>query len=306
VLLIAAAGIVVVPTLRPSMVAGTALAPTVPGPPQVGDCLLPPPGPASGTVLPAVGGSTSQAGVAGTSPRLIAPRVVKGVVVDQYGPCDGTRLGEVTVVKDPAGALDASSADSVSGPCAMAADSYSGLPAPGAPPQNVDTPTVVAFEPSLYLPVAVLLPDDRQRAAGQRWEACTVSSPDPSGYVGSLQGVFDGAPGGHTLPTVFATCRRSATDQTTVGCDDPHQVEVLGYRLVPLGPQAQRAALRGCLEFAGRMLDRSDPTSGGSLQVVSLFDESSNEAMCQIESTGSRYLIGSIIGLGDRPLPWAS
>jgi hypothetical protein len=83
-------------------------------------------------------------------------------------------------------------------------------------------------------------------------------------------------------------------------------VELLGFQLVKDTPDAARLAGSACTDFAATVLKRPDPTAGGALEVVSIYDSSTHEATCQIASAGPRLLRGSLIGLGDRPIPWAA
>lgn len=282
-------GIGAASTLRQRVTAGTALVVAVPPPPQVGDCVL--------------------------GAEEFPQRVSSGIPTFGYAPCAGVRSGEVVSVDadpwvDPGardshtGMRDGSPADEIQTQCTAAADAYAGLPT--GPPQVDPTAIGVTFIPSIWLPVAPLYPDDRQRAAGQNWVACVVQSPTGTTFSGSLHAVFARDQSSGTLPIAFARCLVGDGTRTPVSCEAPHQVELLGFRLVKDTPDAARLARTACTEFAATVLKRPDPTAGGALAVVSIYDPSTHEATCEVTSTNNRSLRGSLIGLGDRPIPWTS
>jgi hypothetical protein len=131
-----------------------------------------------------------------------------------------------------------------------------------------------------------------------------VESPTGDDFRGSVRDVFARNRTSGTLPSVFARCLADTAGDTATGCDAPHQVEVLGYLLVRDAPDAARQARAACVAFVGTVLKRSDPTADGALAVVSLYDLAVHEATCEIEVVGGRRIVGSLIGLGDRPIPW--
>ena len=288
-IVLAGVGVGAATTLRQQVTGGSAAAIAIPAPPQVGDCVL------DGAELP--------------------QRVSSGTPTFGYGPCVGARAGEVvSVVADPwvdPGAKDSHTAmrdgspsDAIAAQCAQDARVYAGLAA--APPTIDPAAGGVSFSPSIWLPVSALFPDDRQRAVGQDWVACVVESPTDTTFAGSVRAVFARQQPSGTLPAAFARCLVEANATTAGDCDVPHQVELLGFRLVKDTPDAARLARSACTDFAATVLKRPDPTAGGALEVVSIYDRSTHEATCQIASAGPRLLRGSLIGLGDRPIPWAA
>ena len=139
--------IVIAAAVRGRMVPGQATAEPVTPPPQVGDCVTQDPNALGAdlytwtTVLPSV----------------------------PTGPCTGNRFGEVVGVM-PADTARAPIADMGTPPCQAPVDEYLGMQ--GTLPHDNG-----GFYRIDAVPVAVVGPDDKQRAAGQDWAACLVYLP---------------------------------------------------------------------------------------------------------------------------------
>lgn len=136
---------VVVASVRGTLVAGRAVAPPVPARPEPGHCLL---------ENPVDGGFTEY--VVDEDDALPAWRTA---------PCEGARFGEVVAVGAGVG-LDASFQDGSWERCWNDASGYLGLPDPAGVDGHRSTDVNVM--------AALTGPNERQRAAGQNWAACVV------------------------------------------------------------------------------------------------------------------------------------
>lgn len=272
-------------------VSGTAARKPVPGPPTIGDCLTEPL--AEGSVPASV--------------AIPVPAV-------RYGPCgDGTaaggtgggrrlNYGEILSVTDgvdtftssrqsvPAGVLGAYSTDSCQQPLrdylAWSAD-------PWAPVLGDST--------------ALVGPDVAQHLLGQRWIACVVTA-GSHGYPGSVR---DG-PG--RAADLYGQCEdtREALGPR-VPCDDPHDTEVFGVALVDADGLSGLAD--SCLTLVTARTGMTDPAAGGRLVVrAGPFDPNTvppdvsaggQSMTCAVRVVGDGLLDASLVGVGDRPLPWA-
>jgi hypothetical protein len=161
-------------------------------------------------------------------------------------------------------------------------------------------------------------PDPVQRANGQHWTACVVGSSDGSAYQGSLRNALTTG----TLPAGFGSCwsstvlsARGPTTDPGVPCDRPHPIELLGT--TDLVDRVQTDVVQdACDVFAGRVLRTADPTHDGQilLQVLGLdgrpvilapsaeYLQGRFVACIATAQSGSNFT-GSLIGLGDKPLP---
>ncbi len=137
-----------------------------------------------------------------------------------------------------------------------------------------------------------------QRAAGRDWSACIVRPDNLGIYLGSVHDALDTG----TSPSAYGDCSpdTNLSILSVVSCSDPHTTERLGTALVPAGSISAAALSASCRAFAGRMLRTNDPTRGGVLDVVVGTDDLTT---CAVVLKGSGQLVGSLIGIGDRPLP---
>lgn len=289
----------VVPNLQAKAVAGRPTLGAVPPPPHIGQCLLQNP------PDPSVLVSAQQ------SYRL--------------GDCAGLHYGEVALVTVPAPARQSSTGTGTDigtiavDPCADISE-YLGWKPPVASTPNV------SWEP-ISVAVISMVPVALQSAFGQHWVACVVT-PGISGasYSGSVQHALRTG----KVPTAFASCHLSLTPDRTglVDCRQPHGFEIFGYARLRDGYHDQRVLDLDCRKIAATAMGRADPSAGGRLTISAVpfyRDAAGNsqagypvvapgaagtaaargtaEAGCTVGVTGSRRLVGSLYGLGEKPLP---
>ncbi len=167
-----------------------------------------------------------------------------------------------------------------------------------------------------------------QRAGKLFWSACLVrplsSSSHPT-YVGTIRGA--GQDSSKPRPGEFGSClTRSAFGATEFiygSCADPHLIEPMavdaGARLNVADPVQQADALAQCSALVAKRTGSVDPTYGGQLRIAVdalrlrtltmaetaqvTPDDPADPAECLVQLTGAGTLVGSIVGLGNNPLP---
>lgn len=298
--LIAAAAI---PALGGRVVPGTASVGPVPGPPQMGDCLVQEVG-APDAAVDATGASVYQSLVTGS--------------------CDGNRFGEVVAVIagglqiKPVEVADDDGLASYDDPnrhsCGAALAGY--LDSGGSPS---------AWNPTIAFSTVIGRPSDLQRRMGQDWVICVAYAGGSDGsatrYDGTLRQSTSTGLRPARLPAA-ATCL-SSTDfflEHTIGCAEPHPVESVAMLLTDDGLVTMAGLQARCHDLVRGYTAMPDPTADGQLvdTVVAVHRVSDGTqapglvtgdetgfARCLVRTTGARLLTGSLLGLGDRAVPWA-
>ncbi len=299
--------VAVVAGLRPHLVAGAAQSVPVPGPPAVGDCVLDP--------LPADsldGNTTVTSG--GTVP--VYPAL-------QIRPCSGTRYAEVVAVlatPDPpvvqGPAANPYLVDPNLGRCYSVALRYLGVPTP---------PILHFWELNLQFTVALSRPSSRQEAAGQHWAACivkptgvTYASPADQQYGSSIRGALQTGRQRNQLGSCAPTVDWNASDGGGY-CAGPHSLEVFAFGGSGDHPVTRNQVELTCQQVVRQLTGIPDPTVAGALAIqVHITDNNSDTAITTAQiparssltcgvatTTGTRKLGGSLIALGQQPIPWA-
>ncbi len=287
-LVLVALAAVTLPNLSGRRVAGQPLALIVPGPPVPGTCL------------------SNRARPAASTDRVGATAVA----------CDGPHRTEVVAVypvpPDPIRVDVGHGQVAVVDRCSWDLAAYLG---------GFDV--LLASDPSLqqqfgpWLARQVVLPsrlepDRTQRLLGQRWTAC-VANAGVKVFTGSVRSSYSGS----RMPPQLARCRAAAKDAGYVPCSEPHSTELIATTQYHYPAPDQAGLVVTCRALVTRLTGLDDPTAGNALAVVvardqvpvdgvGVFDESRTyEAGCAVSAVGGRKLVGSVIGLGGAPLPWA-
>jgi hypothetical protein len=284
---------VVVASVRGTLVAGRAVAPPVPAPPEQGHCLLENPFDAGFTEF-----------VVYEDDALPAWRTA---------PCEGARFGEVVSVGAGVG-LDASFQDGSWERCWNDAFGYLGLPDPAGADGHRSTHVNVM--------AALTGPDRRQLAAGQDWAACVVQlAPSGTGTGLTVEHSLRDAWSRTEDRRLLAMCVNDVRLLYPTGCRDPHGAEQIsswsgdpaGFgqpdadacrhdAVVALGSPA--ALDRGDLtalalptrwsDRTGQQITGPDAVAAGQPYVV----------MCLlVPADPARELVGPLRELGDAPAP---
>ncbi len=299
----------VLPNIDGRPIAGQAQAVPVDGPPRVGDCLLEP--------VPGFEVAYDSNGL----PRYVTGRIE---------PCTKSRFGEVAGTLTGPLPLNQSEPEpgttpgsSIQQQCAISYLNYLGA--------TVDTATMLLrpeftyWTPMINADVTFYAPTPRQRAAGQAWMACVVH---PGFAFREAQPPYDRSPrDGGPLPGPFGACASMYSEPDgwmPAACDGPHPIELIGMTAGPedLEGVTQRDLDATCRSLAARRTGIPNLSSHDGLKVSAPAQHTAADAMdvaeeglgdegtlnrhaaCIITATGSRELAGSLVGLGDRPIPW--
>ncbi len=264
-------------------------------PPQVGECLQAP--------LPL-----------GESGGLAVEIPVTEVVL---GSCAGLVGGEVVAWVPQRTVEDQEPGTSrrLRGPCFQESAQYAGLEitgrrvvAPGAPASDL-----VRWAPTVGFDAHRLVPGAEEGAAGRTWYACVAVPIVHDTYRGSIHGAYVAG----QLPPEFAICW-DGTDLDSMAkvlpCAGPHTAELLSTAWVVDRSTVTRAELQsGCEAIAARVLRRDDPTAGGLLSIVldpvtrdgAVVGDEPQSVGCFVAANPPAQLIGTLVGLADRPVPFA-
>jgi hypothetical protein len=160
-------------------------------------------------------------------------------------------------------------------------------------------------------------PADQRAGPNWGWTACGVQP----AWIDHRYGSIAAARSIADIPDLFSLCLDYVLNTGGTDCRTPHDEQVLGSWNDPameralaegavtvqqLSRQLQAAAAEACLSFAAFITDAKDPTYDGRLDYVVVVQEVSPghmELNCLATPTDGRVLVGSITGLGDRPLP---
>ena len=254
IIVLVAVAAIAIPSAGGKQISGTARPAPIPGPPAVAQCLD----------APELDGAQQKPGA------LYRPLTV--------GPCGKRVYGEVTAVigdrRSPQSAPptiqppdDGSTVtdDPNELPCFDATNRYLGLTV-GAD----HIPMIFSYwRPSGLASFSLTGPTLRQRAAGQRWVACVVSTRDWDRNAASYEGTLKNAFALGTLPPAVAVCLDTANllSAEPASCDKPHYVEVFGVADTARPGLTQRSLDDSCLRLAARMTGMSDPTAHGQIRV---------------------------------------
>lgn len=295
---------VLAPRLADRPISGTAVAAGVPAPPLSGQCVMGP-DQLRATASP---GLPLDDGVLGAGTPL------------RFGACSGSHVGEVVAVDNAVPPPQAVAiygfpfSFQVSG-CGQSAFRYLGIDPGGQGPVGNVGAEGVNWAVTTRAAVVVARPSTEQVAAGEHWVACVLVTPE-SGYTGTARGAY--AAGG--APSAFGVCggRSIALSEEELGsvtgtewdCGRPHQAEQVGVAWFG-GDLPDTAALTtSCAAFAGSVTGLRDVTAGGRLTVrpVVLGAQGApkgwREVACSLVVTGSESLSSTLVGLGNRSLPW--
>jgi hypothetical protein len=273
-----------------SLVSGDARPAPLPREPAVGDCIVGDiPEPRGGDFDPA----TVTAGEEISSP---------------FGPCTGERGGEVVLVGTARGSVDdrLRIASELSDDCARTARAVAGITAH----ELASRESGIRWTLSPNARYRWVVPDPRARAGGQTWLACVATSASALRYSGTVADAFSGG----RLPDAFGSCWAGdvvSAALTAAPCSEPHRAE-----LVAIGRPAQdgitMAITRGsCGDLTAHVMNRTEPEEVGDVEIVvhpANIDERSAERLrrtdivCYVVGTEGRQVVGTIVGIGDRPL----
>jgi len=303
---------IVIPARSGLRVAGSGVIGVLPADPVVGDCLLQPP-------YEFWEQASSRPGSESTSQRAR-----KNPLAPIFGPCDGGEVaGEVVAIISASGDVVTRRARAAASglDCRSTALQYAGLFPLGERFVLADRMAVdpVSWQLSISLRGNWMLPSVVMQAAGRSWAAC-VATPGVSGfYRGRVANSYRGG----RLPDLYGTCWDRSTPSAgmdAVDCGESHAAELISVGDVPDRAATTSAAINAdCLRLAADVMGRADPTAGGGLQVKVAPDLPDAPAapsspvaeprglnvVCFV-TAGERSLTGSLVGIGENPIPYGS
>jgi hypothetical protein len=292
VLILVVVAAAVVPSLSGRRVAGSAVAETFRDPPAIGDC--------------AVSAPSGQDGSFGEPSSVDASAVT-------WGPCNGPIVGEVVAFQS-SDHEPMSPAAGWEGPCFRAAAAFAGLDVtgpsvavPGAPSTNA-----LSWEPAIGATIQRVVPGDEERRAGRSWLACLVTTSSGHTYRGTLAQGF----GSGRVPDEYGLCWNGTDLDEAVDlipCDQVHSTQLLAVGSARDRSLVSQADLEAaCRDIATVLMRTERPVDAGELvTVVDVTDDVDTPDApltvgCLAAAAGQRQLNGSVIGLDDRPVPFAS
>ncbi len=232
-------------------------------------------------------------------------------VTTPFGPCGGEISGEVMLVGRAKGDLDdrLKVASDLSDDCARATRRATGIDV--VETQSAGSGVEWSLSPNARYRWVV--PDPRAQAGGRVWLACIVTPAYGKRYRGTVQDSFRGG----RLPDGFGSCWAGVAVTAALQsepCSGPHRSELIGVgRSVDDSLTAARAEA-SCRDIAGRVMGRADPTANGDLEIrmhpqdldrQMQIRDFPPEVVCYVTGTGGREIVGTVVGLGDRPIGFA-
>lgn len=164
---------------------------------------------------------------------------------------------------------------------------------------------IIAWNPALQLAGRAVGPNQQNRTAGQHWSGCAMVAAD-----GTLWRPQDAAPGWclsvdaiGRLATLDASGGMLIEDPSVhVNCFLPHPAQIITFAGSVGGTPGAQDVRKSCVDAAAHFIGTADPQHHGALAVEVIDD---NYPICFIRTTDDRQLGGSLLGLGDTPLPWS-
>ena len=299
---------ILVPSREGRRLAGTPSLIPLPADPVVGDCLLEPTADFFADIR--------QAPAELPTSSSVNRNVARPGPAPVFGRCTGSVAGEVVAIISAVGDSAARRLQIASSglDCRAAALDYAGLVQNEG---NYSIPGATAVDPVLWrlsvdLRGTWVLPGELLQAAGRSWAACVVAPTSPDRYSGTIAGAYrDGR-----LPDAFGTCwdlPESSARIQTLPCNEPHQAELISSGRVPDRAATTAVAIQqSCEELAAGVIRRTDPTAGGGITVrvsPETLDSQTRRAanldvVCFVIPT-EHSLAGTVVGIGDRPIPYA-
>lgn len=292
-LVVALAAVLVLPAASGRRVAGNPVASTFPDPPKVGDCLLAP-----------IRNSSIDSGV--------PPQIV--VTAGSFGPCSRAKAGEVVAGWPDVEAAEQAPTSRRGGACYPQAASFAGLATVGSSTDLPGAPVggPISWRTTIGFVGLWVTPGIGEQNAGRSWRLCLVVPVDRGTYEGTLRNAFTTG----SLPSSFGLCWAAADlDRfpAMVKCDQSHPAELLATGYIRDRSLAPTELIdSACREIAGRIMHTDDPTRGGVLDVVADRQTGGSDGRedsplivgCFVTTADARPLDGTVIGLGEDPVPF--
>ena len=296
----------VLPALSGRRISGHAQTIALPADPRVGDCVL-----ESSPGSPDVVGELTALPESTDGSRSAA----RSAIPVEVGACTGRPvLGEVVAVVTTAHHdLKAHPVPPPGVDCRSPALEYAGLVPADKRYELRDQPDAdpVKWNFSINTGNRWVLPSQRLVSAGRTWSACVASPNAGEEYAGRLADAYSG----RSLPASFGTCWNSpqvGAAARMLDCSRHHSAELISAgRIDDISAVTIEQVASSCGQLAALVMRRSDPTGGGALVIKTSPDRLTFKSMvrpvnvlCYL-SSARRELDDTVVGLGERPIPFA-
>lgn len=240
--------------------------------------------------------------------------------------CDGSRYGEVVaVIANPTAPVqtrqgsETFAANANSDVCYGATLAFVGVAAKGAIP----TPLFTYWSTTVATSIAASTPTPRQQSAGQHWLACVTYLPVTGGrqksivrpYTSSLRNAIATGNQRNYLGLCSESIRWSE-GLSPGACGLAHRSEMLGAGRLGNAPTTRADLLHTCSLFLKHRTGRNVTATDGLAVALYVTNEASAPITtatipahaylsCGVATAGDRRLDGSLLALGNQPIPWA-
>lgn len=302
-LLLALTVAVIVPNLTTKHIAGVAIVTPPPAAPVVGDCAL--------------------ESFNTESEMIQTPKGLQPIYsLQPTGPCQGTVYGQISaVIANPASTAELLDGGGLDPNYARCPGNATGE---GLPPGSDDGTAHGHWLVQLATNTALIGPGPRQVSAGQHWVACIIAISQDQRTAGTQNA--DNQARGFTEPVsrwrhfpqiaeaVGQCLLTTSASFDSPNCSVTHAAESFGSTTGPLTPELTTT----CRALAADLTGMPDPTAGGRLHVEVLSYDANGDQIattsqrtradtnqiCTINGGGRSYLKGTILALGDHPVPF--
>jgi hypothetical protein len=164
---------------------------------------------------------------------------------------------------------------------------------------------MIAWKPAVDLTGRAVGPDGRARRGGERWSACArVSDVDTVGDPGGrLPGQCLASGDVIDLNSIWAAGGVvHAGPEVGVSCSVPHPAQLVAYAAMTGGDLTEQDILESCVSAVQRFTGLTAADLDQGLTITTTFTD---YPYCVVRVSGAELLAGSLLGNGDRPVPWA-
>lgn len=175
--------------------------------------------------------------------------------------------------------------------------------------------------------LSLVVPSAHQRIAGQSWIACAVSpnDPNPDGMTISYSDTLQNSRVTGNQASRMSYCvetvdpKQSILEAILVSCTKPHRAEIISRMANTLPGSTQATLSLSCRKSIQSVTGNHDVLRDGEINtLVQTFQPNEHQplrssvkdlprkasAVCALQ-TGVGLIRGSLVGLNERPIPWA-
>jgi hypothetical protein len=165
---------------------------------------------------------------------------------------------------------------------------------------------VIRWVPALTVVGRSIGPDAASRAAGSSWSGCALASrwdDFSAAVVPTLPGICLGVRPKFLTFVAVSGNALVTKPSSSIGCAVAHPAQVLAFARTVTGNPSRDQENQSCRAAARRYIGTSDPGFDNSIVTEVI---PGGDLVCYAEAKGNFLLDGSLLGVGNGPLPWAS